>query len=103
VPAPKVQVRVLDDRGRFIARVDMLGEEEGVVGEADGLVKYAGASPARAVAEEKQREARLQALGLVVVRWTAEQLDGDPPLVVEQLRAALANSDGRRFRGRFVF
>jgi hypothetical protein len=102
VPAPRVQVRVLDDRGRFVARVDMLWEEQGVVGEADGLVKYAGAAPARAVADEKQREARLQALGLVVVRWTAQQLDGDPPLVVEQLRAALASGDGRRFRGRFV-
>jgi very-short-patch-repair endonuclease len=102
VPAPEVQVRVLDDRGRFVARVDTLWEDQGVVGEADGLVKYAGASPVRAVAEEKQREARLQALGLVVVRWTAEQLDGDPPLVVEQLRAVLAAGDGRRFRGRFV-
>ena len=70
IPAPRVQVRVLDERGRFVARVDTLWEEQGVVGEADGLVKYAGAAPARAVAEEKQREARSQALGLVVVRWT---------------------------------
>jgi hypothetical protein len=103
VPAPRVQVRVLDERGRFVARVDTLWEEQGVVGEADGLVKYAGAAPARAVAEEKQREARLQALGLLVVRWTIQQLDGDPPLLVEQLRAALTAGDGRWFRGRYVF
>jgi hypothetical protein len=27
-------------------------------------------------------------------------LCGDPPMLVEQLRAALADGDGRRFRGR---
>jgi hypothetical protein len=27
-------------------------------------------------------------------------LYGDPPMMVQQLRAALANGDGRRFRGR---
>ncbi len=102
LPPPRPQVGVLDDRGRFVGRVDMLWPEEGVVGEADGLVKYAGVAPGKAVAEEKHREARLQALGLVVVRWTAQHLDGDPPLLVEQLRSALRSGDGRRFRGRFV-
>jgi very-short-patch-repair endonuclease len=101
IPAPRSQVRILDQRGVVIARVDFAWLDEGVVGEADGLVKY-GESTARSVAEEKQREARLQALGLIVVRWTARHLHGEPPLLVEQLCAALQHGDGSRFRGRFA-
>ncbi len=100
LPAPAEQVRILDDRGRFVGRVDFLWRDAGVVGEVDGLVKYAGDDAARVVAEEKAREARLRALGLVVVRWTAAMLYGDPPLMVAQLRVALADGDGARFRGR---
>ena len=100
VPAPQEQVRILDAGGRFVARVDFWWPDAGVVGEADGLVKYAGDDAARVVAQEKAREARLRALGLVVVRWTAAMLHGDPPLMVVQVRAALAAGDGDRFRGR---
>ena len=99
LPAPQLQVRILDQRGRVVARVDFAWLRHGVVGEADGLVKYADRG-ARGIADEKEREARLLALGLVVVRWTEQQLHGDPPLLVQQLRVALANGDGRRFRGR---
>jgi hypothetical protein len=102
VPAPREQVRILDDGGRFVARVDFFWPEAGVVGEADGLVKYSGDDAARVVAQEKAREARLRALGLVVVRWTAAMLFGDPPLMVVQLRAALAAGNGARFRGRLA-
>ena len=98
LPAPQPQVRILDERGRFVARVDFAWLSHGVVGEADGLVKY-GDGAARSIAEEKQREARLQALGLVVVRWTARQLHGDPPLLVRQLLTALERRDASRFRG----
>jgi very-short-patch-repair endonuclease len=97
LPRPRTQVRILDRDGRVVARVDFAWMDHGVVGEADGLVKY---GEARSVAEEKQREARLQALGLVVVRWTARHLHGDPPLLVAQLRAALEHGDAARFRGR---
>ena len=101
LPTPRSQVRILDERGVVVARVDFAWLEQGVVGEADGLVKY-GDGAARSIAEEKQREASLQALGLIVVRWTARHLHGDPPLLVVQLRAALQQGDGRRFRGRFA-
>ncbi len=101
LPTPRCQVRILDERGVVVARVDFAWLEEGVVGEADGLVKF-GDGAARSIAEEKQREARLQSLGLIVVRWTARHLHGDPPLLVVQLRAALQQGDGRRFRGRFA-
>jgi hypothetical protein len=76
---PAEQVRIVDDRDRFVGRVDFLWLDHGVVGEADGLVKYSGEDSSRVVAAERAREARLRALGLVVVRWTAAMLYGDPP------------------------
>jgi hypothetical protein len=100
LPEPAEQVRIVDERSRFVGRVDFVWLEHGVVGEADGLLKYAGEDADRVIATERAREARLRALGLVVVRWTPAMLYGDPPMLVEQLRAALADGDGRRFRGR---
>jgi hypothetical protein len=97
LPRPQSQVRIVGPDGRVVARVDFAWLDHGVVGEADGLVKY---GDARTVAEEKQREARLQALGLVVVRWTARHLHGAPPLLIAQLRAAFEQGDPARFRGR---
>ncbi len=102
LPRPAEQVRVLDASGRFVGRADFLWEEQGVVGEADGLSKYAGEDAARVVADERRRQAQFAALGLVVVRWTKAMLHGDPPLMVQQLRPALAGGDGSRFRGRFA-
>jgi hypothetical protein len=98
LPRPSVQVKVLDPQGRFVGRPDVLWLEHAVAGEADGLVKYDGG--ASVVAEERSRQAKFQALGLVVIRWTEQQLYGDPPLLVQQVRPALAAGDARRFRGR---
>ena len=102
LPRPAEQVRVLDASGRFVGRADFVWVEQGVVGEADGLSKYAGEDSARVVAAERRRQAEFAALGLVVVRWTKGMLSGDPPLVVVQMRTALADGDGSRFRGRFA-
>ena len=99
LPRPAVQLRIFDERGRFVGRPDFVWLEQGVVGEADGLGKYDGDAGA-VVAAERGRQARLQALGLVVVRWTEQQLYGDPPLLVQQLRAALAAGRPGSFRGR---
>jgi hypothetical protein len=101
VPRPAVQLRVLDERGRFVGRPDFVWVEQGVVGEADGLGKYDG-DAGTVVADERARQGRLQALGLLVVRWTEQQLYGDPPLLVQQLWAALAAGRPGSFRGRFA-
>jgi hypothetical protein len=99
IPAPVPQVEIRDGRGRFVARVDFAWLEHGVVGEADGRVKY-GDDAGRVIEAEKDRQARLEALGLIVVRWGAKHLHGEPPLLVRRLRAALAAGDGSRFTGR---
>ncbi len=98
IPPPEPQVRILDTRRRLVARVDFAWLDFGVVGEADGRVKYAG-DAGRVVEAEKDRQAQLEALGLVVVRWGARHLHGEPPPMVLRLRAALAAGDASRFRG----
>lgn len=99
VPPPRLQVKILDARGRFVARVDFAWMDRGVVGEADGRVKYSG-DAASVVQAEKDRQALLEALGLVVVRWDGRHLHGNPPPLVERLRTAFAAGDPSRFRGR---
>lgn len=68
------QVRIADRDGRFVARVDFLLEELGVVVEFDGAVKYEGADGRQALVAEKRREDRLRELGYGVVRVTWEML-----------------------------
>jgi hypothetical protein len=99
IPAPRPQCRVLDARGVLVARVDFGWPELGVVGEADGRTKYAG-DAARVVEAEKERQAQLEALGLVVVRWGERHLHGPEPVLVVRLNDAFARADGRRFVGR---
>ena len=64
------QVAVHDRDGRFVARVDFLLPELGVVVEFDGAVKYEGADGREALVREKRREDDLRALGYRVVRLT---------------------------------
>ncbi|MCX6461562.1 MAG: hypothetical protein NTZ03_14800 [Actinobacteria bacterium] len=66
IPVPVMQHELWDDEG-FVGRVDFWWPEFGLVGEADGRVKYAGSPDA--MWHEKRRELRLQRLGLRVVRW----------------------------------
>lgn len=83
LPRPIPQVEVFDLAGEFIARVDNLWPELGVVGEADGLGKYLieGATDenvSAALAAEAYRQSRLEDRGLAVARWTsAESISGE--------------------------
>jgi hypothetical protein len=53
------------------------------------------------IESEKDRQAQLEDLGLIVVRWGERHVHGPEPLFVVRLRAAFGRGDGRRFRGRF--
>jgi len=97
LPIPSLQRRIYDSAGHFIARTDYdWCDDSGtvrVVGEFDGLAKYLkylrpGETPEDAIRREKEREGRLQDLGLVVVRWTWRDLV--EARVVPRLRAQLA-------------
>lgn len=85
---PVPQVVVHDEGGRFVARVDFLLEEEGVVIEVDGMGKYEDIRDLRA---EKVREDRLRELGYEVVRLSWADL-GDPGVVLRKVLAAVGRA-----------
>ncbi|GAA2052407.1 hypothetical protein [Williamsia deligens] len=67
---PELQVEYREEDGEVFARVDFDWGGR-VVGEFDGLVKYDDATD---VVAEKRREDKLRALGIIVVRWTWNDL-----------------------------
>jgi very-short-patch-repair endonuclease len=85
VPAPRTQVPISDGDG-WTARVDFLWEAERVVGEADGLNKYADADVLRT---EKLREEHLSELGYSVVRMTWHQVTREPERTAARVLSAL--------------
>lgn len=60
LPLPQVQVDIGDEWGGFLARVDFYWPEFGVIGEADGLVKY---EERQDVIAEKRRQELVERLG----------------------------------------
>lgn len=85
LPEPQVQVVVEDDTGRFVGRVDFLWDEFGIIGEADGALKY---EHREAIYAEKRREDWLRELGFRVIRWGWADLRR-PARLRQRLEAAL--------------
>lgn len=65
-PTPTLQHEFFTAAGVFVARVDFYWPQFGLVGEADGDLKYHDPSVLK---REKERTDRLHELGLRVVRW----------------------------------
>ena len=84
LPEPELQVAFHDDEG-LIGRVDMWWPGLGVIGEADGLLKYGSGAD---VVREKAREDRLRATGRMVVRWTWREIMTSPGIVARRIRGA---------------
>lgn len=93
LPEPTLQAPLYDQDG-LIGYADMLWEGLGVVGEADGALKY---TSGRVLLEEKLREDRIRARGLTVVRWTWDEILRRPERVRDRVRdaAALQRRSGR--------
>lgn len=87
------QVDISDAAG-FVGRVDFLVGDLVIV-EFDGLVKYEGKDGARALADEKAREKRLERLGYEIVRVTWAELN-DPVGIVRRIREAERLARARR-------
>ncbi|MGN6610721.1 MAG: type IV toxin-antitoxin system AbiEi family antitoxin domain-containing protein [Angustibacter sp.] len=114
VPLAEPQVSIYTPDGEFVARVDGWLPDSAVALEADGA-KYlldGGAAPleSSSAAEvlrrvqhslqaQYERETRLKALGVTVVRWTTAQAVRDPGRVAGRIRAACGRSRGRAFTG----
>lgn len=85
VPRPRLQQWVHGASGRRY-RVDFLWSDALVIGEADGMSKYATIDDVRA---EKRREDDLRRAGYVIVRWTYQELLSDPMAVMLRIQRAL--------------
>ncbi|KUG57454.1 hypothetical protein AVL62_13605 [Serinicoccus chungangensis] len=92
LPLPEQQAQIVDRDGSFVARVDFLYRDRGVVVEFDGMLKY---DDPGALRQEKLREDRLRELGYEVVRLTWADL-ADPRVVQQRLTAAFARARARR-------
>ena len=91
IPMPTLQTEFFDADG-LIGRTDFDWDGK-VVGEFDGRIKYLGTigegeRPEDAVYREKLREDRLRAMGIVVVRWSWDDLL-NPGRLHAKLRSAL--------------
>lgn len=83
LPEPRLQVPFYDDEG-LIGIVDMYWDELGVIGEADGMLKYRTGADLIA---EKHREDRLRRKK-PVVRWDWSQMWNAPWTIAEWVWAA---------------
>jgi hypothetical protein len=84
LPRPVYQARILTQRG--VLYPDCLWEEERLIGECDGAVKYADAA---AYVAEKEREQILRDAGYRIVRWLAKEIMLQPLVVVDRIARAL--------------
>jgi hypothetical protein len=89
VPAPELQPSIFDENGRFLGRSDFLWDDLAVVGEADGMAKFDKLLVRPS--DEYKRQSLFERAGLVVVRWTADDLSDLDSLVV-RLRDAYAKA-----------
>jgi hypothetical protein len=66
LPRPQLQVAIWGRTRQFAGRPDFYWDDYGVIGEADGDLKYEDRS---VLVRERVRQQTLERLGLIVVRW----------------------------------
>lgn len=87
LPAPRTQLRVVDETGFTVAYVDMGWPEHRVAVEYDGAQHWTDARQRR---HDIERLAQLEALGWIVIRVSSDMLR-TPAAVTERVRLALAS------------
>jgi hypothetical protein len=85
LPPPRCGVPIVGDNGQ-IYWVDMVWDEQRVIGEADGAMKYADPE---AIVREKRRQEALEGAGWRVVRWGWSEVMPDAGVMLRRLRRAL--------------
>jgi hypothetical protein len=96
LPPSALQFEVRTTAGRLVGRADFAWEEERVLGEFDGRVKYGrllrpGQDPGDTIFAEKRREDAMRAEDWSVIRWTWSDLAA-PGELSRWLRRALGRS-----------
>lgn len=88
LPRPAQQVNVVV--GGRVYRPDFLYEDEKVIVEFDGHIKYTDYGPTdRAVMSERRREKQLQNQGWIVLRYSWAQVRNHPEQVASEIAAML--------------
>jgi hypothetical protein len=87
LPPPEIQHNYFDRHGRFVARVDFYWPEARLVVEFDGWDSHMGQR--ELFASERRKHNRLVADGVLVLRFTAEDVLRRPYDVIAQIAAAL--------------
>ena len=95
-----LQFEVRTSAGALVGRTDFAWEDEQLVGEFDGRIKYGrllrpGQDAGEAVFEEKRREDAIRDEDWDVVRWVWAEL-GRPDRLAARVRRARNRSSGRR-------
>lgn len=75
LPMPELQVEIYDQWGNLIARVDFYWRRHRVVGESNGLSKYAGDSGIGRVLYERDRADALMEHGERLINWRWKDLN----------------------------
>lgn len=86
IPLPVFQHPFRTRLGTMYA--DCYWPDHGLIGEADGVVKY---SEPNAFEQEKRREQVLRDLGLRMVRWLGREVMSEPQTVMARIHRALAD------------
>lgn len=84
IPRPELQGQITTPHGSF--RVDFLWREAGLVGEADGRLKYDEPST---IWQEKRRQIAIEQTGLRVIRWGWTDVTTGREAWLRQIRRAL--------------
>lgn len=87
LPAPRTQLRVVDETGFMVAYVDMGWPEHRVAVEYDGAQHWTDARQRR---RDIERLAQLEALGWIVIRVSSDMVR-TPAAITERVRSALAS------------
>jgi hypothetical protein len=100
LPPSALQFAIRCVDGGLVGRTDFAWEDERLVGEFDGRIKYGrllrpGRDPGDAVFEEKRREDAIRDEGWGVVRWVWAEL-GRPDRLAARVRRARERSSARR-------
>ena len=83
LPRPEVQVDICDDRGRFIARVDLYYPAKQL------CIEYDGTTHRFSLVRDDERQNRLVEAGYSILRFTAPDI-ANPARVVALVRGALS-------------
>ena len=93
---PDLQPTIRSQRGEILGRVDFYWDHAGVVGEADGRVKYDDRDVLMA---EKARQEQLEDAGLIVVRWTWADVRERPAALKLRIEQAFRRGRAREASG----